>query len=318
MGGCPRLALVTPAYNQAQFLVDTIESVLSQEVPIEYLVIDDGSTDDTPAVLKRFSGSIEFMSRENRGQTATINEGWRRTSAPIIGWLNSDDTLLPGAAQFAIEYFDEHPEVDIVYGTTLFTDAAGNVVGEPAGTPYDPDALLRRCTNPIPQPSAFIRRTVLDSVGFLDESLYYFMDWEFWLRASVDHRIAHVPIPLSTYRLHDASKTVADQRRVAPEILKVYESFFRTPGLPPQVMAVEEESLLFARLALAAYLLHGGDASGARRATISATRANPRLALRRPALRRVAYCAAGSTVPYRALRRLLGREQARIRFSDCG
>jgi len=171
------------------------------------------------------------------------------------------------------------------------------------GRPYDRDLLLRRCENPIPQPSAFLRRTVIDRIGSLNESLYYFMDWDLWLRACVEHHFAHVPVPLSTYRLHGASKTVSEECRIAPEILRVYETFFRSAGLPPQVKAAEEEALLFARLASATYLLHGGDAAGARRAAISATRSSPRLALRSPALRRVAYCAAGSSIPYQAIRR---------------
>jgi len=107
-----RLALVTPAYNQAQFVSDTVNSVLAQDVPIEYLVIDDGSTDGTREVLAGFGDSIRLISRANRGQTATINEGWRRTTAPILGWLNSDDTLLPGAARLAIDYLADHPDVD--------------------------------------------------------------------------------------------------------------------------------------------------------------------------------------------------------------
>jgi glycosyltransferase involved in cell wall biosynthesis len=299
----PGLAIVTPAYNQAQFLPDTIESVLGQDVPVEYLVINDGSTDATHSVLDGFGRCLRSISRENRGQTPTINEGWTKTSAPIIGWLNSDDTLLPGAARFAVEYLDAHPEVDIVYGTTVFTDADGKVLGEPAGRPYDRDDVLRRGLNPIPQPSAFLRRRVIEHVGPLDGSLYYFMDWDLWLRAGLHHRIVHVPKPLSTYRLHCASKTVAEERRVAPEILRVYEGYFRRTDIPPEVKAVEAEALLFAGLTSAVYLLHGGDAPGARRLTLRAMRSNPRLALNPSALRRAAYCAAGSTPPYRAIRR---------------
>jgi glycosyltransferase involved in cell wall biosynthesis len=304
----PQLALVTPAYNQAQFIADTVRSVLAQDVPVEYLVINDGSTDGTMAVLETFGDSVVVVSRENRGQTATINEGWRRTSAPIIGWLNSDDTLLPGAARFVLNFLNSHPDVDIVYGTTVFTDSEGRISGEPAGEPYDADLILRRAKNPIPQPSAFIRRRVLERVGYLNESLYYFMDWDFWLRSCVEHCIVHVDRPLSTYRLHGASKTVAEQPKVAPEILAVYEGFFDSPWLPTRILALKEESLFFARLASAAYLLHGGDAAGARRAAIAASRASPRLALRRQGFRQVAYCAAGASYPYTLLRRVLGRQ----------
>src|SRR4051812_6953262 len=92
--GLPTVSVVTPAYNQADFLRDTVESVLSQDYPnIEYIVLDDGSTDDTPNILAEYGDRFRWETQKNIGQTATINKGWSLTSGDIITWLNSDDTF---------------------------------------------------------------------------------------------------------------------------------------------------------------------------------------------------------------------------------
>src|SRR5580765_5132910 len=106
----PTVTVVTPAYNQADFLRDTIESVLSQDYPnIEYVVLDDGSTDDTPKILAEYGDRFVWESQKNMGQTPTINKGWAMTSGEIITWLNSDDTYLEGAVRRAVEHFDANP-----------------------------------------------------------------------------------------------------------------------------------------------------------------------------------------------------------------
>src|SRR5712664_4752807 len=117
------VSVVTPTYNQAAFLRDTVESVLSQDYPaIEYQIIDDGSTDETPRILEEYSGRARIERHQNRGQTPTINKGWERATGDILTWLNSDDTFLPGAVSAAVKYFAEHPDVGIVFGDTLFTN----------------------------------------------------------------------------------------------------------------------------------------------------------------------------------------------------
>src|SRR2546427_12499450 len=115
----PLVSVVTPTYNQAAFLRDTIESVLSQDYQaIEYQIIDDGSTDETPRILEEYAGRAWIERHENRGQTPTINKGWERAAGDILTWLNSDDTFLPGAVSTAVKYFEKHPDVGIVFGDT--------------------------------------------------------------------------------------------------------------------------------------------------------------------------------------------------------
>jgi len=159
----PLVSIVTPTYNQAAFLPETIESVLAQDYPhIEYIVIDDGSTDETPEILTRYTGRLSWESQSNRGQTPTINKGWQGSHGEIITWLNSDDTYLPGAVSKAVDYFQKHPDVDVVYGDTLLTEADGTPIERLKSPEFDYDEFVANCHNPIPQPSAFIRRSVMD------------------------------------------------------------------------------------------------------------------------------------------------------------
>ncbi len=192
----PLVSVVTPTYNQAAFLRDTLESVLSQDYPrIEHQVIDDGSTDATPKILAEYQGRVLVEHQENRGQTPTINKGWERAKGEILTWLNSDDTFLPGAVSKVVAYLRRNPDVSIVFGDTLFTRYDGTPIerSKPLSE-FGYDKFVLECENPIPQPSAFIRRSVIEDIGTLDPSFYYFMDWDFWLRAGLQHRIAYFPV----------------------------------------------------------------------------------------------------------------------------
>lgn len=308
MSGRLRLSVVTPAYNQADFLAETIDSVLAQEVDIEHLVINDGSTDHTEAVLAGYEGRVSWRTQANTGQTPTINRGWRELSGDVLTWLNSDDTFTPGAAAVAMDYLAAHPETDIVYGRTVFTGPSGRrLPGPPRGRPFDYLTLVRECENPIPQPSAFIRRRVLDDVGLLDEHFYYFMDWDYWLRAGLEHRIDFIPDVLSTYRLHDESKSVAGQLRAAPELEYMYDKFFSRGDLPAEVARLRREAMTNMRLAMGFYRLHGEDASGARHDAIAALRSRPAILAHPRSARRLLYVLAGGTKAYSALRSIRER-----------
>lgn len=298
-----RLAVITPAYNQANFLSETIDSVLAQGLDIEHLVINDGSTDDTESVLAKFDGRVSWRTQPNVGQTPTINRGWQDLSGDVVTWLNSDDTFTPGAVAIALNYLAAHPDTDIVYGRTVYTNPAGQrLPGPPLGRPFDYVGFVRDCENPIPQPSAFIRRRVLDSIGLLDEHFYYFMDWDYWLRAGLQHRIDFIPDVLSTYRLHSESKTVAGQLRAAPELEYMYDKFFSRHDLPPDIARVRCEALANMRLATGSYRLHGDDAAAARRDALVALRQRPSLIAAPRSARRFLYVLAGGSRAYSALR----------------
>jgi glycosyltransferase involved in cell wall biosynthesis len=304
----PLVSVVTPAYNQAAFIRDTIESVLAQDyTPVEYLVIDDGSTDDTRQVLASYGDRVRWRSHPNQGQTATINSGWAEATGEVVTWLNSDDTFLPGAIRRAVAYLDEHPQTGIVFGDTLFTDAAGKALGPSRPVvAFDYERFVVDCENPIAQPSAFVRRDVVRDVGLLDPHYRYFMDWDFWLRAGLRHRIDHIPELLSTYRLHAESKTVASTGDHAPELEYMYRKFFAQPGAPEWLERVRPRAMANMYLTLAGYLMRAGRPGAARRSALRACGADPGGALRPSFLHKFVYCVLGQTRPYAAARRLLG------------
>jgi glycosyltransferase involved in cell wall biosynthesis len=300
----PLVSIVTPTYNQAAFLPETIESVLAQDYPrIEYMVIDDGSTDETPEILSRYTGRLLWESHSNRGQTSTINKGWERSQGDIVTWLNSDDTYLPGAVTTAVNYFQQHPDIDIVFGDSLFTSADGSPI-EPSKPQvgFNYYEFVAKCHNPIPQPSAFIRRSVIEDIGLLDPAYYYFMDWDFWLRAGIDHSIAYFPELLSTYRLHEASKTVAQAVKAAPELEYMYRKFFALPNLRDEIQRLEKEAMVNMFFTSGGYYLQGGNRKAARRMAIKAVQIYPGAIFRPDVAHKFLYCFLGGRPLYQGSR----------------
>lgn len=302
----PLVSVVTPTYNQAGFLRATIESVLTQDYPrVDYRVVNDGSTDGTESLLRSYGNRVVWTTQRNQGQTAAINAGWRECDGEILAWLNSDDTLLDGSIRSVVQYFQANPSAAIVYGQTVFVDAEGRRLDRPlGGRDFDYTSFVRRCENPIPQPSTFIRRRVYTDVGPLDQSLYYFMDWDFWLRAGLRHQIAFLPEVLSTYRLHDDSKTVAGLVRAAPELERIYRRLFDTPGLPLEVHRLKREAFASMFFTTAGYLVAGGDQRTARRAAFRAVLSDPGSLLSLRGLHKFLYGCLALTSAYRTARRL--------------
>ena len=309
----PTLSIVTPAYNQAEFLRDTIESVLSQDYPnIEYVVLDDGSTDDTPKILAEYGDNFRWESQPNMGQTPTINKGWAMTSGEIITWLNSDDTFYAkDSVRIGVEYLISHPGVGIVFGDSMFTEADGAEI-EPTrpvvGFTYE--KMVRTCENSISQPSAFIRREIVDKIGDLDPKYYYFMDWDFWLRAGIYFKIEHIDEILSTYRLHAESKTVAQSRKAAPELEYMYEKFFSRDDIPADIRSSEKEAMMNMCFTSGGYYLQGGDSESAAKMASKAFEYNPRGKFKGESLHKYLYCRFGNSSVYRKSRELIRGPQA--------
>jgi glycosyltransferase involved in cell wall biosynthesis len=218
------LSIVTPSYNQGQFLAETIESVISQQGDffIDYLIVDGGSSDDSVAVIKRYDELLQqgkwpvscrgityrWLSEKDRGQTDALTKGFRLAKGELLAWLNSDDTYLPGALQAAARFFLEHPETGLMYGEAHYCDAAGNLVGSYRTADFVLENLAPQ--NFICQPSTFFRKEVLEAVGGLDETLHFAMDYDLWVRIGKRFVCRRLPQFLSVYRLHEASKTISD------------------------------------------------------------------------------------------------------------
>lgn len=219
------MTVVTPSLNQGRFIRETIESVLGQTYPaLEYLVIDGGSTDETIDILKHYGDRLAWVSEPDEGQASAINKGWRQGKGTILAYLNSDDTYLPDAVMRAVAWFRRHPEAGVVYGEGYHVDVTGRVLDRYPTEPFTLARLAETCF--ICQPTAFLRRTVVEQAGYMNESLQYCMDYDLWIRLA---RVAHfrqIPEYLATSRLHADTKTLGQRARAHAEILNTVRHHF--------------------------------------------------------------------------------------------
>ena len=177
----PRITVAIPSLNHGRFLDEAIASVLAQSVPVEVMVADAGSTDETPAVIARWAPKLSgWKSSPDAGQSHAVNEAIARGKAPYVAWLGADDTYMPDGLAKMADALDAHPDAPMVYARAWITNEAGHK-RTPAGLmPANRFVLSRRC--PICQPATLIRRSVWDALGGLDPDLDYAMDYDLWWR----------------------------------------------------------------------------------------------------------------------------------------
>lgn len=224
MTDTPLVSIVTPSFNQAQYIESTIQSVLMQEYPrIEYLVVDGGSTDGTVDIIKKYEEKLAWwVSETDKGQTDAINKGFARATGEILAWLNSDDTYEPGAISAAVKYLQQHPEVGMVYADCNFIDEQGNVIGRFASRQTD-HGKLRRGYVHIPQQTMFFRADLWKQVGPLDPSFYFAMDYDLWVRITQYAPIKYLPGKTwANFRIHTSSKTNVNDERGWKEMLRIH------------------------------------------------------------------------------------------------
>jgi glycosyltransferase involved in cell wall biosynthesis len=217
----PSISLVTPSLNQGKFIRATIESVLSQGYPdLEYRVQDGGSTDGTLAVLLQFQDRVPFVSEKDAGQADAINRGLAGATGEVLGYLNSDDVLRPGALAAVGEAFASDPELVFVWGRAAYVDEDGKTVSPYLSRPDAIERLADACF--VAQPAAFFRRRVWDEVGPFDTSLHHTMDYDYWLRIAARYpasRMRFLDRELAGCRMHADAKTVAGWGRALDEIM---------------------------------------------------------------------------------------------------
>jgi len=223
-----KVSIITPSYNQGQFIERTLQSVASQTgAEIEHVVYDGGSTDSTEAVLKNFGSAVRWVSKKDNGQTDAVNQGIRGTDGDIIGWLNSDDIYYPGAIQCIAKFFAENPDVDIVYGMADHIDLEDHPFESYPTEAWDFNRLKETCF--ICQPALFFRRKVVEQYGLLDESLNYCMDYAYWLRlGKAGVRFAYIEQKLAGSRLYAENKTLGARLKVHREINDMFKDMFGT------------------------------------------------------------------------------------------
>jgi glycosyltransferase involved in cell wall biosynthesis len=247
----PLVSVVTPSYNQGKYIKATIDSVLGQDYPhVEYLVIDGGSTDETVEILRQYPDSrLQWVSEPDNGQSSAINKGLQRATGGILTYLNSDDVFLPDATSCVVNYFEAHPDVDMLYGDCLTIDLYGKEIQPPLmGQPFNL-VLLFTTRLDIPQPTVFWRRRVMERIGLFDESLHYTMDYDYWLRmAAAECKLVYVPGCRAAFRTHHESKTGTENLGFWQDWETIMRKIFARPDLPQQIQALKRDAFAYVNL----------------------------------------------------------------------
>lgn len=223
----PRITIITPSFNQADYLEQTINSVLDQGYPnLEYMIFDGGSTDHSVEVIKKYEDRLDYWeSQSDEGQSHAINKGLARASGEIVNWLNSDDYYEPGSLHSVAESFTD-PGVKVVCGRSRIVSADGRLLHHSNGTDVYPDDLARTIGwARIDQPETFFRKVAMEEIGPLNQELKYVMDKDWWIRFLIRfgmegiHSTDHC---LVNFRLHDQSKTGSQQEGFISESNALY------------------------------------------------------------------------------------------------
>jgi glycosyltransferase involved in cell wall biosynthesis len=275
-----RVSIVTPSYNQARYLEQTICSVLnSTPGPFEYFVIDGNSSDSSVEIIKKHEAHLtNWVSEKDNGQAEAINKGLSQAHGEIIAWINSDDYYLPGALQHAIHAFEQNPDTGLVYGNVLSVDAAGNSFNLQTFKPFNIVDLMS--FQIISQPAVFMRRSVLEQAGLLDPGYHFLLDHHLWLRMAILAPIVFIPETLAAARYHAEAKNLARTADFGREAFKIIEWMKITPGFAPIFEQNNARIMSGAHRLNAFYLLDGGQYKAALSAYWQSFKARPATALR--------------------------------------
>jgi len=249
----PRISVVTPSYNQGEFIEETIRSVLLQGYyNLEYIIIDGGSTDQSVDMIKKYEPWLtHWVTEPDRGQAQAINKGFKRATGEIVAWINSDDVYFPGVLAIVAKFFSQKHTSDIIYGDCVFVDKEGKLVRKNRASNFDMKSFLGK--QAIPQPSMFIKKLTLSQVGYLDEKLNYAFDRKFWLIAGINRNntLTYARKIFSKYRLHGKSKGVSEKHKMDIEISKMVLEILNKKNIPAMSEKDKEKAKRFHNLTLA-------------------------------------------------------------------
>lgn len=283
----PLVSIVTPSYNQANFLEQTLRSVLEQDYArIEYLVVDGISNDGSVEIIRKYASRDGFtpsihwwVSEKDSGQGEAINKGLSRATGEIIAWLNSDDYYLSNAISSAVKMFQQNPDVVLVYGDMLAVDENGQTFNVLKYRQLSLEDLL--CFQIIGQPAVFFRREAYERTGGLDTTFHFLLDHHFWIRIAQHGKILHVPQTWAAARYHSQAKNRLKAAEFGREAFRILDGATNQPGLAETISGVERRARASAHRVDARYLLDAGRSASALQAWLRALLLHPPTAFKR-------------------------------------
>lgn len=227
-----KLSIITPNYNYARYIGETIESVMQQDHDnIEFIIVDDGSTDDSVRVIEgyqqRHPGRIVLLQKPNEGHVKTVNYGFKRATGDIVAWMNSDDTYCPNVLGAVMREFREHPGTELVYGNWNLMDPDGRFVYYYRHLPFSYLTGVFLGFDNLTSNATFWRRGLFERYGYLNEEFQFNPDGEFFSRISFGTMKRQLTIPLANHRAHPVSMTLDKRKDVVERKQAEWDAVFR-------------------------------------------------------------------------------------------
>lgn len=274
----PVVSIVTPSFNQGAFLEETILSVISQDYPfVEYLIVDGGSSDCSIDIIKKYQNKISYwVSEKDNGQANAINKGWKMSRGEIIAFLNSDDTYQPGIIEKVVEAFEKNPDWGMLYGDGARINEQGELIDYQKAIPYDIERELY--CNSIIQPTVFIRRSIVEKVGWLDESSLVAIDYDYWMRiASLEIPIGVLDgVYLANSRMHALTKTsMQTMQLLCQDAETIINRTLETAKFLSSTAKIRKRAFAFLYLRKTEILIDSGEIWEARKWFIKAIETDP-------------------------------------------
>jgi glycosyltransferase involved in cell wall biosynthesis len=260
----PRLTVITPAFNAAPFLRETIDSVLTQDYgAFDYLVVDDGSTDNTAEILREYGGRITAMHHENCGEQRTVNLANERVSTDIVGVVNADDPIRPGLLSAVAEAFAARPELAAVYPDWIMIDEHGKILRQVPTIDYDYRGMIEghHCT---PGPGTFFRRSMLQGEPVRSPEFRYSGDFDLWLRLGLRGPMQRLPRFLATWRYHAGGASASNSIALAQNKIALVERFFARTDLPDAIRELRTQAFSAAYYRASLHMMHNSKVPGRR------------------------------------------------------
>jgi glycosyltransferase involved in cell wall biosynthesis len=232
----PLVTVITPSYNRADYLEQTILSVLEQDYPnIQYIVLDDGSTDNTVDILKKYDSQIEWKHQENVGEQRTVNLGFKMAKGDFVCFVNSDDPLYPGAIFKFVEALQNNPDAIAAYPDWNEIDSLSRITRTIHLPTYDIKEMLLSLNVSI-GPGILVKKESIKQLEIRDTTLKYAGDLDFYFQLALNGRLVHIPEPLATHRIHaNAASTTGKGKEMANQLVKVIVKSLGHPNLPPDL-----------------------------------------------------------------------------------